>query len=173
MSDKEDGKGASGGEVRKTKKELHQENPEKVSDDSEEEGGDEVDGASSSSLEEILRRLMGGLSLTKKKTEGEKRKEKPEQLLEEVSLDGVAKYVSTGRARKVVTMAGAGISTSAGIPDFRSPGTGLYHNLQKYDLPNPQVCKKKHVRYVQFDPSKLVGNNEALTLTKKCLNKFV
>lgn len=27
--------------------------------------------------------------------------------------------------------------TAAGIPDFRSPDTGLYHNLQKYDLPYP------------------------------------
>lgn len=35
-------------------------------------------------------------------------------------------------------MCGAGISVSAGIPDFRSPGTGLYDNLQKYNLPNPQ-----------------------------------
>ena len=37
----------------------------------------------------------------------------------------------------VVVMAGAGISVSAGIPDFRTPGTGLYDNLQKYDLPEP------------------------------------
>lgn len=36
-------------------------------------------------------------------------------------------------------MAGAGISTSAGIPDFRSPGSGLYDNLSKYKLPYPQV----------------------------------
>ena len=28
---------------------------------------------------------------------------------------------------------------AAGIPDFRSPGTGLYDNLQKYDLPTPQA----------------------------------
>lgn len=27
---------------------------------------------------------------------------------------------------------------AAGIPDFRSPGTGLYDNLQKYDLPSPE-----------------------------------
>ena len=36
-------------------------------------------------------------------------------------------------------MCGAGISTSAGIPDFRSPKTGLYDNLEKYNLPNPQL----------------------------------
>ncbi|CCE90991.1 histone deacetylase HST2 TDEL_0C01020 [Torulaspora delbrueckii] len=36
---------------------------------------------------------------------------------------------------KVIFMVGAGISTSCGIPDFRSPKTGLYHNLAKLDLP--------------------------------------
>jgi NAD-dependent deacetylase sirtuin 2 len=36
-------------------------------------------------------------------------------------------------------MVGAGISTSAGVPDFRSPGSGLYDNLQKYNLPDPQA----------------------------------
>jgi NAD-dependent SIR2 family protein deacetylase len=34
-------------------------------------------------------------------------------------------------------MSGAGISVAAGIPDFRTPGTGLYDNLEKYDLPYP------------------------------------
>lgn len=30
------------------------------------------------------------------------------------------------------------ISTK-GIPDFRTPGTGLYDNLQKYNLPYPEA----------------------------------
>lgn len=34
---------------------------------------------------------------------------------------------------------GAGISTSAGIPDFRSPDTGLYANLARLDLPEPEA----------------------------------
>ena len=29
--------------------------------------------------------------------------------------------------------------SAAGIPDFRSPGTGLYDNLQEYNLPSPQA----------------------------------
>jgi len=40
--------------------------------------------------------------------------------------------------RNVVVLSGAGVSVSAGIPDFRTPGTGLYDNLQKYNLPEPE-----------------------------------
>ena len=36
-------------------------------------------------------------------------------------------------------MLGAGASVSAGIPDFRTPGTGLYDNLEKYKLPVPEA----------------------------------
>lgn len=36
-------------------------------------------------------------------------------------------------------MVGAGISTSAGIPDFRSPDTGLFSQLEKYNLPYPEA----------------------------------
>jgi NAD-dependent SIR2 family protein deacetylase len=28
---------------------------------------------------------------------------------------------------------------AAGIPDFRSPGTGLYSKLEKYNLPYPEA----------------------------------
>jgi len=36
-------------------------------------------------------------------------------------------------------MVGAGISCNAGIPDFRTPGTGLYDNLQQYNIPYPEA----------------------------------
>ncbi|XP_045502717.1 NAD-dependent protein deacetylase sirtuin-2-like isoform X1 [Colias croceus] len=65
--------------------------------------------------------------------------EPSEIVLDEVSLDGVVKWMKNERCQNVITLSGAGISTSAGIPDFRSPETGLYHNLQKYNLPEPQA----------------------------------
>ncbi|KAG0721368.1 NAD-dependent protein deacetylase sirtuin-2 [Chionoecetes opilio] len=62
-----------------------------------------------------------------------------EKVLDEVSVEGVVKYIKSGKCKNIITMAGAGISTSAGIPDFRSPGTGLYCNLEKYNLPFPEA----------------------------------
>jgi hypothetical protein len=51
---------------------------------------------------------------------------------------------------KILVMTGAGISTAAGIPDFRSPGTGLYDNLQKYNLPDPQAVFQ--IDYLKENP---------------------
>ncbi|KAF2218647.1 DHS-like NAD/FAD-binding domain-containing protein [Elsinoe ampelina] len=59
----------------------------------------------------------------------------PPETLTSRTLDGLAAYIKSGRAKKIVIMAGAGISTSAGIPDFRSPDTGLYANLARLNLP--------------------------------------
>uniref|UniRef100_A0A8C4ZY97 NAD-dependent protein deacetylase n=1 Tax=Gadus morhua TaxID=8049 RepID=A0A8C4ZY97_GADMO len=62
-----------------------------------------------------------------------------EKVLDELNLEGLARYIQSGKCKNIVCMVGAGISTSAGIPDFRSPGTGLYANLQKYNLPYPEA----------------------------------
>ncbi|XP_076247624.1 sirtuin 2 isoform X2 [Calliopsis andreniformis] len=62
-----------------------------------------------------------------------------QKVLSELSLDGIVEYIKGNENCKIITMAGAGISTSAGIPDFRSPSSGLYHNLDKYNLPHPQA----------------------------------
>ncbi|XP_066599500.1 NAD-dependent protein deacetylase sirtuin-2 isoform X2 [Prorops nasuta] len=68
------------------------------------------------------------------------RNEEPEhKILNELTLDGIIEYIQATGQRKIITMSGAGISTSAGIPDFRSPNSGIYDNLQKYNLPSPQA----------------------------------
>ena len=51
------------------------------------------------------------------------------------TLELVIEKVKTKEIKKAIVLSGAGISVSAGIPDFRSPKTGLYANLQKFNLP--------------------------------------
>ncbi|KAI8046560.1 NAD-dependent protein deacetylase Sirt2 [Drosophila gunungcola] len=62
---------------------------------------------------------------------------KVEKVIPNLSFEGFADHWREHGFRNIVTMVGAGISTSAGIPDFRSPGSGLYSNLKKYKLPHP------------------------------------
>lgn len=59
--------------------------------------------------------------------------------LKELTPSGIAEYIKSGNCTSIIAMIGAGISTSAGIPDFRSPGSGIYANLAQYNLPYPEA----------------------------------
>ena len=61
--------------------------------------------------------------------------ERREKRLSATDLPSLAEYMKS--ARNVIVMSGAGISTNANIPDFRSESFGLYNRLQKYNLPHP------------------------------------
>ena len=56
-----------------------------------------------------------------------------------LTLDSIGKGLSQGEYSNICVMAGAGMSVSAGIPDFRTPGTGIYDNLKQYNLPYPEA----------------------------------
>ncbi|KAF9429933.1 NAD-dependent protein deacetylase sirtuin-2 [Podila epigama] len=51
------------------------------------------------------------------------------KLLRDDTIESIAELIVHGK----------GISTAAGIKDFRSPGTGLYDDLEKYNLPFPEA----------------------------------
>ena len=51
-----------------------------------------------------------------------------------LSFEKLCEGLENGTYKKVIVMCGAGISTSAGIPDFRSPSTGLYERIYSKSL---------------------------------------
>lgn len=108
-----------------------EEEQQTVSEDPSEES---ASGLSLSSIQKYLREKLEKLSIDGGKEETSKIK-----VLDDVSLEGIVDYINKKNCKNIITMAGAGISTSAGIPDFRTAGTGLYYNLQKYDLPQPEA----------------------------------
>uniref|UniRef100_A0A4W6E4N5 Si:dkey-103i16.6 n=1 Tax=Lates calcarifer TaxID=8187 RepID=A0A4W6E4N5_LATCA len=92
------------------------------------------------------RSAQGSLSATKSSSRG--------------GLASVARLVKLGRCKNVVVVAGAGISTASGIPDFRTPGTGLYANLEKYNIPYPEAIF--NIDYFSNDPQPFFSLAKAL-----------
>ena len=55
-----------------------------------------------------------------------------------------------GSARRVLALTGAGISVPSGIPDFRSPGTGLWANVDPMEVAHIDVFRRAPERFWQF-----------------------
>jgi NAD-dependent deacetylase len=53
-------------------------------------------------------------------------------------------------ARSVVALTGAGISVPSGIPDFRSPGTGLWENVDPMEVAHIDAWRRDPERFWSF-----------------------
>src|SRR4051812_32171273 len=53
-------------------------------------------------------------------------------------------------ARSVVALTGAGISVPSGIPDFRSPGTGLWENVDPMEVAHIDAWRRDPERFWHF-----------------------
>ncbi len=53
-------------------------------------------------------------------------------------------------ADRVLALTGAGISVPSGIPDFRSPGTGLWANVNPMEVAHIDVFRRDPERFWQF-----------------------
>ena len=70
--------------------------------------------------------------------------------LSSLDIKGLAGYIKNGYAKKILILTGAGISVKSGIPDFRSPGTGIYDNIKKYGILKPDLLFNRS--FIKNDP---------------------
>ena len=67
------------------------------------------------------------------------------------TTDEAARLAELIRAsRSVVALTGAGISVPSGIPDFRSPGTGLWENVDPMEVAHIDVFRRDPERFWHF-----------------------
>ena len=83
--------------------------------------------------------------------------------LSSLDIKGLAGYIKNGYAKKILILTGAGISVKSGIPDFRSPGTGIYDNIKKYGILKPDLLFNRS--FIKKDPKPF------FTLVKEFIDK--
>ena len=79
---------------------------------------------------------------------------------EALSLELLVQQIASNKHTKIVVVLGAGVSVSAGIPDFRTPGTGLYSKLEEYNLPYPEAIFE--LGYFRMNPQPFVEIAKAI-----------
>jgi NAD-dependent deacetylase len=68
-----------------------------------------------------------------------------------VATDRAARLAELiSRSGSVVALTGAGISVPSGIPDFRSPGTGLWANVDPMEVAHIDVFRRDPERFWRF-----------------------
>eukprot|EP00878_Enallax_costatus_P005040 GHUV01005300.1.p1 GENE.GHUV01005300.1~~GHUV01005300.1.p1 ORF type:complete len:247 (+),score=58.91 GHUV01005300.1:197-937(+) len=101
---------------------------------------DTEDGAEPANLDDLVGLLERKLALGDDGSKALLRQLKREPVLPTLDLAGVAQLLKSGRVKRIIAMCGAGISVSAGIPDFRTPGTGLYSQGVRFTADAHLTC---------------------------------
>ena len=68
--------------------------------------------------------------------------------LERTGVERLAELISA--AGSVVALTGAGISVPSGIPDFRSPGTGVWETVDPMEVAHIDVFRREPERFWRF-----------------------
>jgi NAD-dependent deacetylase len=71
-----------------------------------------------------------------------------ERSVADTRIEALARLVR--QAGSVVALTGAGISVPSGIPDFRSPGTGLWENVDPMEVAHIDAWRADPQRFWQF-----------------------
>lgn len=107
----------------------------------------------------------------KKQEETEENKENLDKDFQDLSIsDEKFNYkifiegIKSKKYKKILFLTGAGISVSAGIPDFRSPGSGLYSKLKEYNLPYPEAIFE--LGYFRVNPKPFYTLSKELLMGK-------
>lgn len=113
---------------------------EEVTSDKEEKINGDHKGIGANSNGKSSKASKGTAAEASKREEAEPKEAEPKEETEQQrEMRQLLTDLANHKYKNVVVMAGAGISTASGIPDFRSPKTGLYANLQKFKLPYPEA----------------------------------
>jgi len=79
-----------------------------------------------------------------------------------LSLDGLASFINSDQCKNIAFLTGAGVSVSAGIPDFRSPG-GMYDTLR----PELLTATPEQRAAMKMDPT-FVVNKSLFNVNQLC-----
>ena len=69
-----------------------------------------------------------------------------------VDIAGLARLILSPECKSIAILSGAGVSTSSGIPDFRSPG-GMYDTLR----PDLIMANKWEHKFMEEDPTSVLS----------------